>query len=90
MSRRRYYNKEKKRKRGFVAILTDAFAAVVIFSSLMFLVYDSFYLLRRYIPAVVNKVRNRVKFNPEEDDLLKGNTINLVKPGNNNDNSLDD
>lgn len=66
--------------------MADVFAALVIGSSLLFIVVDSVYLVRRYVPTLVQKIRNR-SFSIEEEDPLNGKTINVVKRV--NDNPLD-
>lgn len=85
----RHYHRKRHHKRGLAATLADVFAALVIGSSLLFMVVDSVYLVRRYIPALVQKVRNR-SFSIEEEDPLNGKTINVVKRVNDNPMDKDD
>lgn len=85
----RHYTGRNHHKRGLATTLADVFAALVIGSSLLFMVVDSVYLLRRYIPALVQKVRSR-SFSIEEDDPLDGKSINIVKRVNDNPMDKDD
>jgi len=77
--RKVYRSEIPKKKRGVLTVVADAFAAVVIIASMMFLVYDSLYLLKRYVPALVRKVKSRTIIDPDSEEFLQGKTISLVK-----------
>lgn len=67
-------------KLGPLHFLADAFAALVILSSFLFLAYDSIYILSRYIPRVILKVKNRVMIDPDAEDAVnQGSTLDLGK-----------
>lgn len=66
-------------KRGPVHFIADAFAFFVIMSSLAFLAYDSLYMLRRYLPRIIRKVKHRVMIDPDAEEALEGKTLDLGK-----------
>ena len=67
-------------KRGPLHLVADAFAAFVILSSMLFLAYDSLYMLRRYLPRIVRKVKHRVMIDPDAEEVLnQGKTLDLGK-----------
>jgi len=51
---------------------------------MLFLVYDSVYLLRRYLPSLVRKINARRTIDLEEEDPLGGKSITVVKQVNDN------
>lgn len=79
--RKVYRCEEKKKKRSPLTVVADAFAAMVIIASMMFLVYDSLYLLKRYVPALIRKVKSRTIIDQDSEEFLQGKTISLTKPG---------
>jgi hypothetical protein len=66
-------------KRGPKHFLADAFALLVIMSSVAFLAYDSLYMLRRYLPRIIRKVKHRVMIDPDAEEALQGKTLDLGK-----------
>lgn len=78
-------------KRGPLHFLADAFALFVIMSSVAFLAYDTLYMLRRYLPRIIRKVKNRVMIDPDAEDALnQGKTLDLGKALRGNNNQMDD
>lgn len=78
--RRIYRSEEKKKKRSLLTMAADAFAAVVIGAAMLFLIYDSLYMLRRYLPRIIRKVKHRVMIDPEATEALQeGRTLDLGK-----------
>ena len=77
-------------KRGPLHFLADAFAFFVIMSSVAFLAYDTLYMLKRYLPRIIRKVKHRVMIDPDAEEALQGKTLDLGKAlrgnggGNNN------
>ena len=79
-------------KRGPLHFLADAFALFVIMSSVAFLAYDTLYMLRRYLPRIIRKVKHRVMIDPDAEEALQGKTLDLGKAlqGGGNNNTPDD
>ena len=57
--------------------VADVFATLVIASSMLFLVYDSLYLLRRYLPSIVRKINTKFHSVDIEEDPLDSKTISI-------------
>lgn len=80
-------------KRGPLHFLADAFAFFVIMSSVAFLAYDTLYMLKRYLPRIIRKVKHRVMIDPDAEEALQGKTLDLgkaLRDNNNNRNQIDD
>ena len=44
-----------------------------------FLAYDSLYMLRRYLPRIIRKVKHRVMIDPDAEEAMQGKTLDLGK-----------
>ena len=57
------------KKRSWPSLIADGFAATVLAASLLFIVLDSVYLIRHYVPILLQKVRSWDQVEPIEEDV---------------------